>query len=92
VAEPTQFSFEPKEVTAALIKAQNLHEGIWSVSIEFVFSAGIFGVPPAEPKLGGLFQVNKLQLVRHPEGSEPPPFAVDAGKVNPAAESKTTRA
>jgi hypothetical protein len=93
VAEPTQFSFDLKEVTAVLIKAQGVHEGTWSVALEFVFTAGVFGVAPTESKPGALFQVNKFQLVRHPEGSEAPPFAVDAGKVNPApAESKTTRA
>jgi hypothetical protein len=74
-----------KEVTLALIKHQNIHEGIWQLYIEFAISAG--NLPVAEeneenlrlcpaaivPIKGiGLMMVDKEN-----------PLALDASKVNP---------
>jgi len=74
-----------KEVTLALIKHQDLHEGVWQLYIEFGIGAG--NMPIAEEnednlrvyptaivpvKTMGLMKVDK-------EG----PLALDASKVNP---------
>lgn len=39
MAEPTQFMFSHKEVVTALLKQQNIHEGIWMLSISFGMAA-----------------------------------------------------
>lgn len=74
-----------KDVILALIKHQNLHEGVWQLYIEF--GIGAANMPTAEEnednlrlspaaivpvKAIGLFKVDK-------EG----PLALDASKVNP---------
>jgi hypothetical protein len=46
MAEPTQFTFELKEVATALVKQQGLHEGLWMVSFEVGLVAGIIGQSP----------------------------------------------
>ena len=74
-----------REVTLALIKSQNLHEGIWQLYIEFGIGAGNMPISEKDQenlklcptaivpiKMIGLLKVDK-------EG----PLALDASKVNP---------
>lgn len=81
MAEVNRYEFSYKEVATALIKQQDLHEGIWNVSLKFALGA-IMGGPTAEQAVPtamvpvvsiGLNKVDK-------EGNT----AVDAAKVNPA--------
>jgi hypothetical protein len=51
MAEPTQFSFDLKELTTALIKQQGLHEGTWLAGFDFAFGAGMIGPTPDTPAL-----------------------------------------
>ena len=84
MAEPTQYSFSHRELTIALIKEQGLREGLWMVSFEFNFGAGLFGTPPEDVKPSAFLQIARVQLVRQ---SEPLPqsssLVVDAAQVNP---------
>lgn len=86
MAEPTQFTFDLREATEALIKQQGLHTGLWMLAIEFAFTAGVLGhtgnVVDAKPS--GIVQIAKLQLVQAGETNKELPFVVDAAKVNPA--------
>jgi hypothetical protein len=91
MAEPTQFSFTLEEVTQALIKHQGLHEGLWTLSIEFGLGSGIVGPTPTEGKPSAIVAVNRLQLVRPLDmQGEQLPFTQDASKVNPKV-SKTRK-
>ena len=38
MAEPTQFTFDLKEVTEALVRKQELKEGKWTISFEMTLS------------------------------------------------------
>jgi hypothetical protein len=83
MAEPTQYTFDLKEATAALIKQQGLHEGLWMISFEIVLGAGQFGPNPAEAKPSAFMQINKVQLLRQSAGTPEAERAVDAAVVNP---------
>jgi hypothetical protein len=82
MAEPTQYSFDMKEATIALIKQQGIHEGLWTIGFEITFAAGMFGATPKESKPGAMLQINTVQLVRHTSALEDPKV-VDAAIVNP---------
>lgn len=93
MADPTQYSFELREATIALIKEADIHEGVWMIGFEFSLGVGVFGamqtdVPQGalsvEARPGALMQISKLQLARLPPEAPKPPFAVDAAVVNPA--------
>jgi hypothetical protein len=89
MAEATQFSFDLREATIALIKQQGLHEGFWMIAFEFNFTAGMLGsAGPADVKPAALMQIAKLQLIQAPDANKDIPFVVDAAKVNPAAKEK----
>lgn len=82
MAEPTQYAFDFKEVTTALIKAQGLHEGLWALNFEFTLTAGNLGPSPSEAKPGALLLINKLQISRQPDGVSDA-NVVNAAEVNP---------
>jgi hypothetical protein len=63
MAETTQYTFDLKEATVALIKEQGIHEGLWILGFEIALGAGQFGPTPAEAKPGAFMQINKLQLL-----------------------------
>jgi hypothetical protein len=83
MAPPTQYDFELREVAAALVKQQDIHEGRWWAVFEFVLRSGVFGQTDAELLPGGLFQIKRIVLA-HPDLSTPEQFVVDAAEVNPA--------
>ena len=90
MAEPTQYSFSLRELTTALIREQGLREGLWMVSFEFNFGAGLVGAPPEEAKPTAFAQIGRVQLVQPPEGTpKGVPMVVDAAQV--IAQSKTDR-
>jgi len=76
------YIFDLDEVLVALIKQKGIHEGIWSLGVEFGFGAAVFSPNATE---GNSFptafaQVHKIGL--SPADAEGP-LAVDAAKVNP---------
>lgn len=84
MADPTRFDFDLQELTTALIKHQNLHDGLWIAGFEFGFGAMHVGPSPNDVKPAAFVQVNKVVLVRPPEGmQENANLIVDASKVNP---------
>lgn len=74
-----------KEVTLALIKHQNLHEGIWQLYVEFGISAGNFPVEEENQDNlricpAAVVPVKTIGLLRVEKENQ---LAVDASKVNP---------
>jgi hypothetical protein len=69
MADPTQFSFDIKEVTEALIKQQGLTSGSWTLSVEFNFTALATGLNPQDVKPSMLIQVSRLQLLQAAPGT-----------------------
>ncbi len=79
-----------KEVTLALIKARNLHEGIWQLYIEFGLSAANIPVPDEKQELqvcpAAIIPIKTIGLMMVDKES---PLAIDASKVNPPSRIKT---
>jgi len=74
-----------KEVTLALIKHQNIHEGIWQLYVEFGIAAA--NMPIAEENQDNLrlcptaiVPIKAIGLMRVDKEN---PLALDASKVNP---------
>lgn len=80
MAEPTEYVFELKEVTEALIRKQGITEGEWAVAFEMNLGIGLVGGPP-ETRPGSFTRINRVAL-RKPNPDEPKvPWVVDAAKV-----------
>lgn len=81
MADVAQYIFSLREVTSALIKAQDIKEGIWVVGFEYGFGAANAGPSPSEIKPSMIISVNNFLLVKVKDGEQVPPFAVDAASV-----------
>jgi hypothetical protein len=81
--EPQNFVFNHKEIAEALIKQQDLHEGLWGVYIEFgIAGANINQGPDGDNLLpAAIVPVLKIGIQRFPK---PNNLTVDASQVNPA--------
>jgi hypothetical protein len=82
MAEVAQYSFDLTEVGEHLIKAQGLHQGLWTVGFEMMVNVGAFGATPAEAKPGAALLINKVTLQRHTDGPKTP-LTLDAAAINP---------
>ena len=82
--EPKIITLTHKEVINALIKHQNIHEGIWQLYVEFGISAG--NVPTADESQelrlcpAAIVPIAKIGLRMVDKET---PLALDASKVNP---------
>ena len=81
MAETQQITFTHREVAEALVKQQDIHEGLWGIYIEFGLGAGNAPVLPD----GGIspvaiIPVLKIGLQRFEEANS---LTVDAAEVNP---------
>src|SRR5947207_12294887 len=85
MAEATQFTFTHKELITFMIKDKGLHEGRWSLVVNFAMVAGYFGPSPTEVNPGTIVTATGLGIQRvlpgQPETAEA--LIVDAATVNP---------
>jgi hypothetical protein len=80
MAEIQTLTLTYKEVIEAMIKHQNLHEGIWQLYIEFGIGAANVSTGEDQVSPSAIIPVQKIGL--HKVNKESP-IAVDAAKVNP---------
>lgn len=75
-------SFTNREIAEMIVKKQNLHEGLWGISIEFGLSAANVHTTPDPENLlpAAIIPVVKIGLQRF---STPNSLTVDAAVVNP---------
>ena len=80
--EATMISFSHKEVTEALLKGQDIHEGLWGIYIEFGLGAANIGQGPGDPNLlpAAIIPVTKIGIQKFAEANN---LTVDAAVVNP---------
>jgi hypothetical protein len=78
MAEPTQYSFDLREVTETLIRAQGIKSGLWVLSFELNLGVGIFGQKSDEIFPGAVMQISGIQLNKPKPDQPVPPWAVDA--------------
>ncbi|HWO02116.1 MAG TPA: hypothetical protein VNS63_22915 [Blastocatellia bacterium] len=83
------FSFQ--ELAEALVKKQGLHEGLWSIYIEFGIGAANFNTTkePKELVPAAIVPVKSVGLLRSSEENN---ITVDASKVNPKTETVKAKA
>lgn len=80
MAEPTQIVFSYKEVAEALLKTQNIHEGIWGIFIKFGISAANVGPTPDSLAPAAIVPVLQIGLQKFEQENN---LSIDAALVNP---------
>ena len=80
MAEIAKYTFSHKEVVEALLKQQGIHDGLWSIYIEF----GLMGANVGDPA-GGMLPVAVVPVMKIglQKGTTEDAITVDAAKVNP---------
>jgi hypothetical protein len=81
MADIQTYSFDYKEVAEALVKKQELHEGIWQLAFEFGFAATSVGPSQTELKPTVIVPLIKILITKAETENN---LTVDASKVNPA--------
>lgn len=84
--EIKNFTFDHKEIAEAIIKHQDIHEGLWGVYIEFGIVGANINQGPGEGNLlpAAIVPVMKIGIQRF---DKPSSLTVDASKVNPGKKS-----
>jgi hypothetical protein len=80
--EASQVTFSFKEIATALVKAQDLHEGIWGVFINFGIQANNIGPNENELRPTAMIPILTMGLMKFDKETN---LSVDAAKVNPRA-------
>lgn len=85
MGEPQLIAFTNKEIVRALLKYHNIHEGIWSLTVQFGLKAGMSKVGPSEEDMVPtvIIPLLKFAIQRHDKDT---PFTVNASEVNPPPE------
>lgn len=83
MAEPS-YMFSLEEIAQALMIKQGIHEGFWSIAVEFTFAATSAGPSKDELLPSGIVGVSKLGLNKSDKEGI---LTFDAAKLNP--EKKT---
>lgn len=85
MAETTQIAFSHKEVVQALIKSQDIHEGIWGIYLEFGLAAANIPQPDESFLPAAIVPVTRIGIIRF---DVPNPHTVDAAEYNPVKKTK----
>lgn len=70
-----------KELTAALVKHYDLHEGLYDLYLEYQFAFGNFGPSASQVVPSAVVGLSKLGVTKVTQTG---PLTVDASEVNPA--------
>ena len=89
--ETNQLIFSYKEIVTALIKAHDIHEGIWGIFVNFGIGAQNTGPNENELRPTALIPLLQMGLLKFDKETN---LSVDAAKVNPAlpTNAKTKKA
>jgi hypothetical protein len=85
--EITNLVFTHKEVVTALLKSQDIHEGIWGLYVEFGIGAANVGPSPDEIQPAAIIPVLKIGFQKFNEVTN---ISVDASEVNPITKKTKT--
>ena len=78
------------ELTEILVKHQELHEGLYNLSIEFRIAVGAVGPAPELICPGAMIGVSRIGLSKT-EKEKANMHTVDAAKVNPGPEKRARK-
>lgn len=87
MAEATNYVFNHKEIAELLIIKQDIHEGFWSIYIEFGLGAGNVALGPEDPMPlpSAIIPVKRIGIQKY---DQPNLLTVDAAIVNPSKPKK----
>jgi hypothetical protein len=85
MAETSQFTFSFQEIAEALVKAQDLHEGLWGVFVKFGIQATNVGPSDNDLRPAAIIPVMEIGLQRFDKKSN---LTVNAAEVNPKKKPK----
>lgn len=85
MAEPIQLMFSHQELAEILIKKSGIHDGTWSIAIEFKMGAATIGPDEANIMPSGVISVSRIGIQESPREN---PLSVDAAIVNPKPKPK----
>jgi hypothetical protein len=85
MADISKIAFSYKEVAEALVKKQDLHEGLWSLDFNLGLTATNMGPNDTDLKPVGVVAIISIGLSRVEKETN---LAVDAAKVNPKTKTK----
>jgi len=88
MADASQYVFSFQELAELLVKRQNIHEGLWSVTIKFGIQAGHIAGLGAPLLPTALVPVLEIGIQKVDKANE---LTVDAAKVNPQRKSRKGR-
>lgn len=89
MAEPTQYSFNYKEMAEILIKHQGIHEGLWQVYFKFGIQAANMAFNDASNYLPtAMIPILEVGIQKSEKEA---PLTVDAAKINPKKSKKSTK-
>lgn len=88
MAEVTKYEFSHQELVQALIKQQDLHDGIWSLTVEFGLGVTNAGPDANDIRPTAMVQLGKLGLEKTSDLTN---LSADASVVNPV-QTKTSSA
>ncbi|MFD1555991.1 hypothetical protein ACFSHT_10200 [Paraburkholderia silviterrae] len=83
MAEATQYMFTHREVVTALLKKQNIHEGIWALAVNLGF--GVVNVGPSQDDINPTAMV-PIMGIGIQKSDSLNALSVDAAEVNPLTE------
>jgi hypothetical protein len=78
--ETSQITFQFKEIVTALLKAQDIHDGIWGLFVNFGIGASNVGPNDNELRPTAMIPILTLGLQKFEKETN---LSVDAAKVNP---------
>ena len=85
--EVANIIFTYKEVVTALLKEQNIHEGLWTLFVRFGLNAANLGPNDDELRPVAIIPLLEIGLQK---GEKENNITVDAAKVNPKPLGKST--
>ena len=83
--DPINPPLSAKTLTEILIKHYDLHEGFFSLAVEFQIGTGTVGSSPEKRSPGVMIGISKIGLVKTDEET---PFSVNASISNPAKKTR----
>ena len=84
--ETNQLTFTFKELATLLVKASNIHEGIWGIFVNFGIQANNVGPTENDLRPAAIIPILQLGLIKFDKETN---LSVDAAKVNPAEPTST---
>jgi len=80
MAEINQYTFTYKEVVEALIRKQEIHDGMWAILVNFGIKGANLGPSDDQMLPTAIIPILQMGIVRVKEETN---LSVDAAKVNP---------